>query len=631
MSVPRSLMIVVLGVVLGAPRAADATPLAGDGVDFAHDVLPLLKARCAECHTNGKYKGGVSFDTRSEAVKKAIVAGKSGESLLVKRITSKDADERMPPKGPPLTEKEVAVFKVWIDAGAPWQDGFSFAKNTYVPPLKPRRPTLPPAHSEYEHPLDRLVGDYFAEHKVRWPAPVDDATFCRRVWLDLVGLLPPPEELEAFLADRRKHKRHELALRLLGDRRAYAEHWLTFWNDLLRNDYAGTGYIDGGRKQITAWLYQALLDNRPYDQFVRELISPTTDAEGFIKGIKWRGVVNASQVQEVQFAQNVGQVFLGINLKCASCHDSFIDNWKLADAYGLAAVIADRPLELHRCDKPTGVIAKATFLFPELGTIDPHQPPAERLRQLASLLTSPENGRLTRTVVNRLWHRLMGRGIVHPVDAMANEPWSADVLDYLATHLADNGYNLKRTLELIVTSRAYQSQAASVEGALGASDYVFRGPIAKRMTAEQFIDAVWRITGTAPTRTAFKTGDRLGDPVRASLVVSDPLMRSLGRPNREQVVTTRPEELSTLQALDLTNGRVLAETLDHGAAKLRRQSGDAEPEQIIERLYIAALSRRPTPAELATARDIVGTPVTGDGLADLLWAVLMLPEFQLIR
>ena len=93
-------------------------PAPAADVDFAHDVLPLLKARCSECHTNGKYKGGVSFDTRSEAVKKAIAAGKSGDSLLVKRITAKDPEERMPPKGPPLTDKEVAVFKAWIDAGA---------------------------------------------------------------------------------------------------------------------------------------------------------------------------------------------------------------------------------------------------------------------------------------------------------------------------------------------------------------------------------------------------------------------------------------------------------------------------------------------------------------------------------
>src|SRR5204863_2462419 len=157
---------------------------------------------------------------------------------------------------------------------------------------------------------------------------------------------------------------------------AYADHWLSFWNDMLRNDYSGTGYIDGGRKQITGWLYSALAKNKPYDQFTRELINPATEAEGFIKGIKWRGNVNASQVVELQFAQNVAQVFFGINMKCASCHDSFIDNWKLDDAYALAAIVADRPLEIHRCDKGTGKTAAARFLWPELGDLDAKLPRA---------------------------------------------------------------------------------------------------------------------------------------------------------------------------------------------------------------------------------------------------------------
>src|SRR5205807_5495021 len=143
-----------------------------------------------------------------------------------------------------------------------------------------------------------------------------------------------------------------------------------------------------------------LLDNKPYDQFVRELISPTPDSEGFIKGIKWRGNVNASQVQELQFAQNVAQVFFGVNLKCASCHDSFIDHWKLDDAYSLAAVIADRPLELYRCDKPTGRQARPRFLFPELGTINAALGKAQRLKQLARLVTEPDNGRFTRPIAN---------------------------------------------------------------------------------------------------------------------------------------------------------------------------------------------------------------------------------------
>ena len=132
----------------------------------------------------------------------------------------------------------------------------------------------------------------------------------------MIGQLPAPSETEAFLKDGDPKKKEKLARFLLADKRAYADHWLSFWNDLLRNDYAGTGFIDGGRKQISAWLYRSLVDNKPYDVFARELIAPSPDSEGFIKGIQWRGNVNASQVTELQFAQNVGQVFFGINLKC---------------------------------------------------------------------------------------------------------------------------------------------------------------------------------------------------------------------------------------------------------------------------------------------------------------------------
>jgi mono/diheme cytochrome c family protein len=587
---------------------------AADRIDFAHDVLPLIKARCAECHTDGKSKGGMSLDTREALFKSKKI------DKIIDRVTSTDADERMPPKGPPLTAKEVATLKAWIEQGTPWQPGFSFAKSVYVAPLNPRRPEIPPAHDGLTNPLDRILDVYFRQHKVAWPKPLDDAAFARRLYLDVIGLPPTPEQLDSFLNDSAPDKRQRLIQKLLADRRGYAEHWLTFWNDLLRNDYAGTGYIDGGRKAITTWLYAALLDNKSYDQFVRELISPSINSEGFIKGIEWRGNVNASQVPELQFAQNVGQVFLGINLKCASCHDSFIDNWKLDDSYGLAAIIARKPLEEHRCDKPTGRIAKAKFLFPELGTIDTDLPVSERLERLAEIITSPDDGRLTRTVVNRLWHRLMGRGIVHPVDAMGSPPFSADLLDALANHLADSHYDLKSVIELIVTSRAYRSQCVPPGDD---AEFVFRGPIAKRLTAEQFVDAVWRLTGTAPQKAAFDTGDRGRAPVRASLVTSTALMRSLGRPNREQIVTTRPEELSTLEALDLTNGRELADLLDRGAKNLHKRHPDWPAERFVEWLYLSALGRRPTATEVETARDME--------LADLLWAVLMLPEFQLVR
>jgi hypothetical protein len=630
-----SLFVFAVVVFAAEPeKKADASK-----IDFAHDVLPILKARCASCHTDGKYEGSLSLDTR-EAILKAEVAvpGKSGESEIFRRITSKDPDERMPNKGDPLTADQIATLKNWIDAGLPWEEGFTFKRPAYVPPLKSRR-VVPPAIAGIEHPIDWIVDAYFKEHGGQWPPALDDAAFVRRTYLDIVGLLPTPAELDAFIADASTDKREKLIDRLLAEKTTYAEHWLTFWNDMLRNDYAGTGYIDGGRKQITAWLYRSLLDNKPYDQFVRELIAPGDEAAGFINGIQWRGRVNASQRREVQFSQNISQVFFGANLKCASCHDSFIDDWKLADAYGLAAVIAEEPLEIHRCDKATGQTASPKFLFPELGNIDASKPKADRLRELADLVTHADNGRFTRTIANRLWDRLLGRGIVHPVDMMANRPWSEDLLDYLALYLVDHDYDLKQLIRHIATSRVYQSQSAPFEAEPSAEDFVFRGPQLKRTTAEQLIDAIWTITGTSPARAAQTVPERtFGDGVpeqrrfiRASLVNSDALMRSLGRPNREQVVTTRPDQLTTLQALDLSNGKILADTLSRGAENLLKQHPSSTSDELAAIVWTQALCRRPSADEAAFARALIGERPSREGVGDLLWAVVMLPEFQLIR
>jgi hypothetical protein len=488
------------------------------------------------------------------------------------------------------------------------------------------------------NPIDRILDTYLKSHETPRPEPLGDAAFARRVYLDTTGLLPTPEELRNFLDDSDPAKRAKLIDALLADHRAYAEHWFSFWNDLLRNDYVGTGYIEGGRRQISGWLYRALMNNMPFDQFVRELISPSKESEGFIYGITWRGNVNASQKREVQFAQNVSQVFLGMNMKCASCHDSFIDRWTLAETYGLAAIYSEQPLELYRCDKPTGKMAEAAWIFPELGQIDPRAPRDARLWQLAALMTHPQNGRLTRTIVNRLWHRLMGRGIVHPVDAMQTEPWSADLLDFLAVDLADNNYDLKSTLRLILHSRAYQSQAVVMSEQSDAARYVYRGPIAKRMTAEQFVDAVWQITETAPTRPHEDTQRFLDDDnktprrtYRASLMASDLLMRSLGRPNREQVVSDRPTGLTTLQALDLANSEILAGTLRRGAPRVLERFAGRDDGALVEWLYQAALSRDPTSEERAIAMEILGSPPSEQGIEDLVWAVIMLPEFQLVR
>ncbi|HZV33946.1 MAG TPA: DUF1549 domain-containing protein, partial [Verrucomicrobiae bacterium] len=695
-------------------------------------------------------------------------------------------------------------LRAWIDQGAKWDAGVTFGRQMAAN-LKPHRPEVPPASQKNENPIDRFLGPYFTAHQIKPPAPVNDRLYARRVYLDIIGLLPTPEQMQQFVSDRHSDKRQHLVRSLLADNSNYAQKWLTFWNDCLRNDYRGTGYIDGGRKQITGWLYAALATNMSYNQFVAQLINPTPASEGFINGIVWRGVVNASQTPQMQAAQNISQVFMGVNLKCASCHDSFINDLTLADAYGLAGIYADGELEMVHCDKPTGQKAEPKFLYPELGTIDPKLDKPARLKRLAEIITERTDARLTRTMVNRLWQKFMGRGLIEPVDDMDKPSWNQDLLDWLAEDFADHDYDMKHVIELMLTSRAYQMPAVSFDEKDSAA-FVFQGPLVRRMSAEQFRDALGELTGvwydqpdaqidftlgrtnapivppieaqyiwndpkaataakpgTVYFRKTFKldevpnialafiavdngftlyvngkkvsSGDDYGHlfsanirkqlvkgdnciaveavnegdgpnpaglffygcmrqmkkdktavmdfasdkswqwsdtkasgwekasfaadnwkssfelgpastwhmdgqvqaalaapqnygKIRAVLVAGDALQDALGRPDREQTVTTRNSAATTLQALELTNGRELFDIMKRGAQNILAENESKS--DLIPRIYARALGRKPTTEELKLAREIVGQPAQPAGVEDLLWSVTMLPEFQLI-
>jgi len=807
------------------PEQAKSLPQpATHAVDFAKEIKPIFEASCIKCHGRGKDKGGLRIDSRETLLKggdsgPAVVSGKSAESLLIGLVQGLDPDNIMPKKGSRLTPAQVGLLRAWIDQGLPWEPAISFGR---LEPnnLKTRLPELPPGSAK-ANPIDRFINPYFAAHKFKAPALISDRLFARRAYLDVIGLLPSPEELEKFIADRRTDKRERLVQQLLSEERKYAEHWLTFWNDLLRNDYRGTGYIDGGRKQITGWLYSALLTNMPYDQFVSELINPTPRSEGFTKGIVWRGTVNASQTPQMQAAQSICQVFMGVNLKCTSCHDSFINDLTLADAYGLAGIYADGPLEMVQCDRPLGKKAELKFIYPELGPIDPTADKPERLKRLAQIITQPDDGRLTRTLVNRIWQRFFGRGLVEPVDDMEKAAWNPDLLDWLAADFAHHQYDIRFLIQRIVTSRAYQLPAVNL-GEQTQPEFVFQGPAVRRLTAEQFRDALTSLTGVgysapaadvtaSPTEqkqfalpmapvwiwddpnaadktraghvyfrktinlgavpgdatavvicdnsfTLFVNGHQLGSgnefknpylfdlkpwlrkgtnlfaidainhladnnvpkgppppgsenpagllfyarlrnvdkgisqtndfvsdtswicidskkeswelpefvptdwnaavklgeigmlpwrenkdhiagklaasypgKVRAALVAADPLMTALGRPNREQIVTTRPSAATTLEALELTNGETLDDILKRGAKNLlAREDQNVAKRKLVKTLYVEALGREPTRAEFQNALEIIGVPIQPTGVEDLLWVITMSPEFQLI-
>ena len=604
------------------------------------EVRSILAHNCYSCHSATKTKGELRLDSKELIFKggkhgEILKAGHPEDSEIIRRISlPANHKESMPTKGKHLSEKEIALLSFWIRAGAPWPSGAE--KSIYrVAALEPRLPVLPPATVDITNPIDRLVNAYFHQNKIEWKSVVDDRTYIRRVYLDVVGLIPTPAQIQAFEADTRPDKRENLAKQLLARNDDYAQHWLTFWNDALRNDYSGTGYITGGRFDITKWLYASLQKNKPYNWFVRELISPDKESAGFIKGIKWRGTINASQRTEMQAAQNVAQVLLGLNLKCASCHDSFVSDWKLADAYAFANIFADTTLEINRCDKPTGKMAGRRILYKELGTISVDAPTEKRLRELADFLVQPKDGRLYRTLVNRIWAQLMGRGIVEPVDVMDNEPWSQDLLDWLAYDFVQNGYDVKKLIYTIVTSKTYQLPSVGIkdERLITAPTFVFEGMVRRRLTAEQFADALSVAFSpiyqdTSVVKMLPKTIQKKGVFARAALVKNDPFLTALGRPNRETVSTSRTSQANLLQALELTNGTTFTETLKRGAERWKAQYPSTD--SLVKALYRKSLGRDPLPKELAVAQKILGKEPRAEGIEDLVWAIALHPEFQLI-
>ena len=377
----------------------------------------------------------------------------------------------------------------------------------------------------------------------------------------------------------------------------YADHWISFWNDLLRNEDGVTYFSEtAGRKTITDWLRSALASNLPYDQFVKKLINPVgpDDPDGFLVGVNWRGETSAAVTPWMQASQNTAQIFLGINLKCNACHDSFVSKWKLQDAYALAAYFAPEPrLQMYRCDVPLDKYAEPAFLFPELARAPASSSLADRRAAAAAVFTDPRMGRMPRTLVNRVWHRLFGRGLVANPDEMDGVPWSPALLDWVASDFVEHRYDVKRLIQTILTSRAYQMPSIARTGEPPTRGYVFAGPEVRRLTAEQFGDAIGAIAGewnVYPGRPGSAAAPRpvpgapppslpptAGVYGREWRIASSNLTRALGRPIRDQVHSLRPSHASTLQALELVNGEIFTQRLSRGA---RRMLGELPPEPL---------------------------------------------------
>lgn len=615
-----------LGVVSGwlvlSAKADDSST-----VDFRRDINPIFANHCRKCHGSDKDKGGLRLHTEEAARRggdggAVLIPGDSANSEIVYRITTDDPDLRMPPEGDGLSEGETALLAAWIDQGAVWDD----ATRSKDYSMKLREVTPPPGDG---NPIDRFLDRYFSENRIPTPELVTDEIYIRRVYFDVLGLPPFPHELDQFLADDSAERNETMVRRALDQNQAYVDHWMTFWSDHLQVGSSVAGAVFNGDHTAGPrdWLYHNLSAAKGYNYFVNDVVSG-----GFLdlygKSVAPPGEeTNPALTASMQSSNLVSHVFLGIQMKCASCHDSFIDRWRMEDAWGLANALDAHPQETVRCNSPTGTTVAPRFPFPEVGGIDASSGLPDRRKRVAALVVDGRNGLFHRTIANRIWASLFGRGLVEPLDEMVEqEPWDSDLLEWLAMETRRRGYDLKEFLFLLLTSDAYRYEAVARVEVIGESDeFVFHGPEVKRLTAEQFLDTLTLLPGvfTSPADSARAFP-------RAWRQNNDALMLALGRPSRDIIVTARDESSNILQALELMNGDLLDERIGKVAEELLARSNGASAREVAGQIHRFLLSRPATEQELVLAREFLGETPAPDSLADWIWVLLSLPDFQFL-
>jgi Protein of unknown function (DUF1553)/Protein of unknown function (DUF1549) len=502
----------------------------------------------------------------------------------------------------------------------------------------------PPAPPKVDAPAYNAIDQFIA---ARWsaapgegkPQLCDDPTFLRRVYLDVIGVIPTLLETNRFLASRGgRAKREKLIDSLLAREADYAAHWTPFWEDALASQNVAS---QGGiltRGSYREWLLSSFERNRPYDVMVAELIDPTMpgrrppeteDVLGRTYPIDY--VRNGDHTATLQTAADAAQVFLGTSMKCASCHDHFEnDEWPQDRFLAFAGLFAPADLEKIRCESKTGQTVAARFPFELPGVTDavPTDVTA-RLRLVVAGITDPANPRFARAIVNRLWKRYFGLGLFEPVDdfrldAPASHP---ELLDWLAYDFLEHGCDLKHTIRLILSSRTYQLRydprlADRFSAGQDNPPRYFRSPGLRRLTAEQLLDSIRQVASGQfePERRTFLD------------IRSTALSRALGRPaSRNEISTSRPDDTAVVQALELLNGGELQQLI-YTDSTFADDAARKDSRRLVDELYRAVLSRRASVAERNAGRAYLQAAESPeDGLKDMLWALVCGPEFQYVQ
>ena len=487
--------------------------------------------------------------------------------------------------------------------------------------------------------IDRLV---YGRLKKLGLAPSDtctDSEFLRRASLDSIGRLPSVEQTRAFLSDTNSDRREKLIDSLLDDPN-YAHHWAIKWGDLIRPNPSRVGVKPVFLLDL--WLREAFAENKPYDQFVRELLT----AEGSTH--KYGPVaVFRDKREPVDASSFVSQIFFGVRMECAKCHHHPNEKWSQADYYQLAACFGAMKHKGQGISAPisgepeywwfapggevkhpvTGEVMK-----PKPPDAPPLDLPTEKDPRVALVdwMCRPDNPFFARAIVNRIWANFMGRGIVDPVDDFraSNPPTNEPLLDWLARDFVMHKYDLKHLMRTIMRSRVYQ--LSSLPNKYNVADTKnFSRSYRRRLSAEVLLDAVYDVTGATDSFDGLPPGSRAIETWNHKL--NSEFMDAFGRPNSSaECPCERDSKPSVVQVLHLMNSNKLQSKIGttEGHAKKLAESKLSERE-IIEELYLCAFCRQPTDSEV----HIAGKAFTENGatrktaIEDLLWALINSPEF----
>lgn len=499
--------------------------------------------------------------------------------------------------------------------------------NVTVLPGKDGFPWTPLTENNY---IDKFINAKLQRVKVLPSEPASDAEFLRRVSYDLTGLPPAPEETRAFVADKTLAKRARMIDKLMA-RPEFVSHWTVKWSDLLQVNRTRLG--DKGMWAFREWIHESLGGNKPYDQMVRELITAKGSTFQNAPANYFRFTRDPKVAMET-----TTQLFLGVRMVCAQCHDHPFEQWTQNQYFQLSAffagvgikdgidsaeeIIYEKREEREIKHPKDGRVMHPKFLFGG-DKITPDE--ADLRSALAQWLTGRDNPLFAKSMANRMWSYFFGRGIIEPVDDIraSNPPSNPQLLDALTKDFIDHNFDLRYLIRTIVNSRAYQLSYKTNEW--NSDDEInFSHMSPRRLSAEQLFDGIYVATGTKPH---FRDVPRdfLAQDLPDPKIGIGGFLDLFGRPERQtSCECERRSDVSLVQALNLLNGSTIADAIadeDGRVAKLILSG--ANDRKIVEELYMAALNRQPEPKELDLAQTYLASGLNrAERAQDLLWALL---------